>query len=41
MFFSFIFKPAEVQMDNETIKKYEAEILDAQQAALPDDDEDL
>jgi GTP-binding nuclear protein Ran len=33
--------PAEVQMDNETIKKYEAEILDAQNAALPDDDEDL
>jgi GTP-binding nuclear protein Ran len=33
--------PAEVQMDNETIKKYEAEIQDAQNAALPDDDEDL
>jgi GTP-binding nuclear protein Ran len=33
--------PAEVQMDNETIKKYEAEIVDAQNAALPDDDEDL
>ncbi|CAF0751477.1 unnamed protein product [Adineta steineri] len=33
--------PAEVQMDNETIKKYEAEIADAQNAALPDDDEDL
>jgi len=28
-------------MDNETIKKYEAEIQDAQNAALPDDDEDL
>ncbi|CAF2495899.1 unnamed protein product [Rotaria sp. Silwood2] len=33
--------PAEVQMDNETIKKYEAEIADAAIAALPDDDEDL
>lgn len=33
--------PAEVQMDNDTIKKYEAEIADAQNAALPDDDEDL
>jgi GTP-binding nuclear protein Ran len=33
--------PAEVQMDNDTIKKYEAEIQDAQNAALPDDDEDL
>jgi GTP-binding nuclear protein Ran len=33
--------PAEVQMDNDTIKKYEAEIVDAQNAALPDDDEDL
>lgn len=33
--------PAEVQMDNETIKRYEAEIQDAQNAALPDDDEDL
>ncbi|CAF4215160.1 unnamed protein product [Rotaria socialis] len=33
--------PAEVQMDNETIKKYEAEIVDAQNAALPDDDDDL
>jgi GTP-binding nuclear protein Ran len=33
--------PAEVQMDNETIKKYEAEIADAHNAALPDDDEDL
>ncbi|CAF1076229.1 unnamed protein product [Rotaria sp. Silwood1] len=33
--------PAEVQMDNETIKKYEAEIHDAANAALPDDDEDL
>ncbi|CAF1163547.1 unnamed protein product [Rotaria sp. Silwood1] len=33
--------PAEVQMDNETIKKYEAEIHDAAIAALPDDDEDL
>jgi len=33
--------PAEVQMDNETIKKYEAEIQDAQNAALPDDDDDL
>ena len=33
--------PAEVAMDNETIKKYEAEIVDAQNAALPDDDEDL
>jgi GTP-binding nuclear protein Ran len=33
--------PAEVQMDNDTIKKYEAEIIDAQNAALPDDDEDL
>jgi len=33
--------PAEVQMDNETIKKYELEIQDAQNAALPDDDEDL
>jgi len=33
--------PAEVQMDNETIRKYEAEIQDAQNAALPDDDEDL
>jgi len=33
--------PAEVQMDHETIKKYEAEIQDAQNAALPDDDEDL
>ncbi|CAF4877803.1 unnamed protein product, partial [Rotaria socialis] len=31
--------PAEVQMDNETIKKYEAEIVDAQNAALPDDDD--
>jgi len=28
-------------MDNETIRKYEAEIQDAQNAALPDDDEDL
>lgn len=28
-------------MDNETIKKYEAEINEAQIAALPDDDEDL
>ncbi len=37
----YIFQPAEVQMDNETIKKYEAEIQDAQNAALPDDDEDL
>lgn len=33
--------PAEVVMDNDTIKKYEAEIQDAQNAALPDDDEDL
>jgi GTP-binding nuclear protein Ran len=33
--------PAEIQMDNETIKKYEAEIQDAANAALPDDDEDL
>jgi GTP-binding nuclear protein Ran len=33
--------PAEVQMDNDTIKKYEAEIAEAQNAALPDDDEDL
>jgi len=33
--------PAEIQMDNETIKKYEEEIQDAQNAALPDDDEDL
>jgi GTP-binding nuclear protein Ran len=33
--------PAEVQMDNDTIKKYEAEIQDAQNAALPDDDDDL
>jgi len=33
--------PAEVQMDNETIKMYEAQIQEAQNAALPDDDEDL
>jgi GTP-binding nuclear protein Ran len=33
--------PAEIHMDNDTIKKYEAEIVDAQNAALPDDDEDL
>jgi len=33
--------PAEVHMDNDTIKKYETEIQDAQNAALPDDDEDL
>jgi GTP-binding nuclear protein Ran len=33
--------PAEVQMDNETIRKYEAEINEAQNAALPDDDDDL
>lgn len=33
--------PAEVQMDEETKKKYEAEIIDAQNAALPDEDEDL
>jgi len=33
--------PAEVQMDDETKKKYEAEIAEAQNAVLPDDDEDL
>lgn len=33
--------PAEIQMDNETVKKYEEEIQEAQNAALPDDDEDL
>lgn len=33
--------PAEVQMDDETKKKYEAEIQEAQNAVLPDDDEDL
>ncbi|CAF1207401.1 unnamed protein product [Adineta ricciae] len=33
--------PAEVQMDSEKIKEYEREIADAQNAALPDDDEDL
>jgi GTP-binding nuclear protein Ran len=33
--------PAEVKMYNETAKKYEAEIIEAQNAALPDDDEDL
>jgi len=33
--------PPEVQMDNDTIKKYEIEIHEAQNAALPDDDEDL
>jgi len=33
--------PAEVHMDEETKKRYEAEIIDAQNAALPDEDEDL
>lgn len=33
--------PAEVQMDDETKKKYEAEIAEAQNAVLPDDDDDL
>ncbi|UJR28548.1 hypothetical protein I4U23_009783 [Adineta vaga] len=33
--------PAEVQMDSEKIKEYEREIADAQNAALPDDDDDL
>lgn len=33
--------PAEVHMDDETKKKYEAEIAEAQNAVLPDDDEDL
>ena len=36
-----LFQPAEVQMDSEKIKEYEREIADAQNAALPDDDEDL
>lgn len=35
------FQPAEVHMDEETKKRYEAEIIDAQNAALPDEDEDL
>lgn len=33
--------PAEVPMDDETKRKYEAEIAEAQNAVLPDDDEDL
>lgn len=34
-------EPADIQMDEETKKRYEAEIEDAQKAALPDDDDDL
>jgi len=33
--------PPEVQMDPEDIKKYEQELVIAQNSALPDEDDDL
>lgn len=33
--------PPEIQMDPDMIKQYEQEVQDAQNADLPDDDEDI
>jgi GTP-binding nuclear protein Ran len=34
-------KPAEVQLDDELRKKYEQELIDAANVALPDEDDDF